>query len=148
MKEQEIITSIEINAPTELVWNRFTDFRDFPKWNPFIKKVLGKVELNRKVFVFDYFFKSVYLPTMVSIYAYIPYEEISWKGGFPKFIFYGDHRFQFSKTSQNKLTFTHKAILSGWMPNLLKNYIQSEIRSVHIAMNSELKRISELETQS
>ncbi|BDA78815.1 hypothetical protein LPTSP3_g17450 [Leptospira kobayashii] len=131
----------------ELVWNDFTDFREFPKWNPFIKLVLGKVELNRKVFIFDYFFKHVYLPTLVNIYAYIPYEEISWKGGFTKFVFYGDHRFQFSNNSRNQVTFTHKAVLSGWMPNLLHKYIQSKIRSVHNAMNSELKRISEMKTQ-
>ena len=40
---------IDIDAPPERVWREFTDFRSFPSWNPFIRKMSGKLKPGRRL---------------------------------------------------------------------------------------------------
>ena len=42
-------TDIQINAPPEVVWSILTDFDSFPKWNPFITRASGSVEVGAKL---------------------------------------------------------------------------------------------------
>ena len=39
---KQIFTSIEIEAPPNIVWEVLTDFKHFDQWNPFIRSVTGK----------------------------------------------------------------------------------------------------------
>ena len=38
---REIKTEIVINASAEEIWNVLLDHKEYPKWNPFIKKITG-----------------------------------------------------------------------------------------------------------
>jgi Polyketide cyclase / dehydrase and lipid transport len=46
---KEIRTEILINASPEKVWKVFTDFQDYPGWNPFILSIAGAVEVGNKI---------------------------------------------------------------------------------------------------
>jgi hypothetical protein len=46
---KEIKTEILINANTEKVWSIFSDFKNYPNWNPFIKFLAGRVEVGKKI---------------------------------------------------------------------------------------------------
>lgn len=39
---RELSTEIEIDAPTEVVWDILTDFESYPAWNPFIRHARGE----------------------------------------------------------------------------------------------------------
>ena len=43
---KELRSEIEIEAPTERVWGVLTDFAAYPEWNPFIRRVSGRAELE------------------------------------------------------------------------------------------------------
>ena len=38
---KEICSKIQINASPSVVWNIITDFENYGKWNPFIRKISG-----------------------------------------------------------------------------------------------------------
>jgi uncharacterized protein YndB with AHSA1/START domain len=40
----ELNSEIEIKASPETVWNLLTDVSRFPEWNPFIRRLRGKLE--------------------------------------------------------------------------------------------------------
>lgn len=48
---KEIKTEILINASPEKVWAIFSDFENYPTWNPFIKSLTGQVKVGDKVHV-------------------------------------------------------------------------------------------------
>lgn len=143
---QNIETSISINASAEKVWRIFTDFKEYPRWNPFLKRVFGKPTQNSSAIVFDFYFKGIFLPAKVIIYTCVFASEISWRGGFPlflKYLFFGDHRFLFEEVSKNQTLFKHRAVLSGIMPSILKTHIQTAVKNSHLEMNQKLKELSE-----
>jgi len=45
---KELRSEIEIEAPTERVWGVLTDFAAYPEWNPFIRRVSGRAELDER----------------------------------------------------------------------------------------------------
>jgi hypothetical protein len=40
---REIVTEIEINAPTERVWEVLTTFGSYTEWNPYIRSAQGEL---------------------------------------------------------------------------------------------------------
>lgn len=48
-KSREVHTEIEINASDEQVWRILTDFKNFPKWNPFILKISGQLKKDARL---------------------------------------------------------------------------------------------------
>jgi hypothetical protein len=49
---KEIYTEIEINASASVVLSILTDFDDFSRWNPFIRKISGKLQEGVQIEVF------------------------------------------------------------------------------------------------
>jgi hypothetical protein len=45
-------SEIEIKASSETVWNLLTDISRVPEWNPFIRRLQGKLEAGQKLAVF------------------------------------------------------------------------------------------------
>jgi len=46
---KELYSVIEIDAPADKVWGILTDFDSYSDWNPFIRKIKGKVEEGKKI---------------------------------------------------------------------------------------------------
>ena len=49
---KEVYTEIEINASASVVWSILTDFDDFSRWNPFIRKISGNLQEGAQIEVF------------------------------------------------------------------------------------------------
>ncbi|WP_258862560.1 hypothetical protein [Sphingobacterium spiritivorum] len=45
---KEIITHIRIQATPLKIWSVFTEFAQYPQWNPFIKSLYGDVRVGKK----------------------------------------------------------------------------------------------------
>src|SRR5215207_10570305 len=46
---KELISSIDIEAPAEKVWELLIDFTAYPTWNPFITRAEGPVEVDGRL---------------------------------------------------------------------------------------------------
>jgi hypothetical protein len=44
-----IATAIDINAPPRTVWRVLTDFAAYPDWNPFIRRLSGKLAVGERL---------------------------------------------------------------------------------------------------
>ena len=77
-------TKIQIGASPEVVWSILTDFEKYSDWNPFIKKVIGKISEGEELKVTihdprgqDLTFKSTVKSVIKNrcCWNIIPYEE-------------------------------------------------------------------------
>ena len=42
-----ITTSIDIDAPAQLVWDTLTDLQSYPRWNPYFREASGRVAVGQ-----------------------------------------------------------------------------------------------------
>ncbi|MEL7671046.1 SRPBCC domain-containing protein [Methanobacterium sp.] len=111
---KEIYTEIEINAPASVVWSILTDFDDFSRWNPFIRKISGKLQEGAQIEVFIIPPNSNGMKFRPKILTYDPEKELRWLGNFwiPK-LFDGEHSLVINEISENKVLFIQKERFSG-----------------------------------
>lgn len=108
-----IRTVVEIDAPPEKVYSVLADLESYPNWNPYHKKVEGKFEegADLKIFVTRPDGKEVEVPPhMLKISKN---KEITWGGGI-KGVFYGEHSFKMSGTSDGRTILKHNEDFSGF----------------------------------
>jgi hypothetical protein len=136
---KEIVTEIDINAPSSKVWQVLTDFEKHPSWNPFIKKITGKPVKDAKL--------EVHMPdpqggTMVfspTVLAAEPNRELRWLGKSEGDVFNGEHRFLIEPKGEDKVRFTQSERFTGSMVTKLEGWLDTAVKSNFEAMNRALK---------
>jgi hypothetical protein len=141
---KEIKTEILINASPEKVWAVFTDFRNYPSWNPFILSISGDIEVGNKI-------KVQLLPPGTkgmtfkpTILVMQPHKEFRWIGHllFPG-LFDGDHRFELLDNRDGTTTFKQNETLKGILVIFFKKMLDKNTTEGFMLMNQKLKEISE-----
>lgn len=135
MKHQ-ISTSIIINANPSTIWNVFTDFSRYPEWNPFIKSIIGEIQVGKRfqANIGNMTFKP-------RVIAYKNSEEFTWLGHFlfPG-IFDGKHSFILKDNGDGTTTFIQKESFNGLLVGWMKKKLDTEIMDGFNAMNQALKK--------
>ncbi|MBL8019905.1 MAG: SRPBCC domain-containing protein [Leptospirales bacterium] len=147
-RDQEVHTSIVIQAPPEKVWNVLTDFEDYPNWNPFIRRVFGKVSIGSTIVELVYIAPGVFMPLPMEIVVLDHARELAWRGAVPHWfaaISAGEHHFTISPIANHNdsCEFAHHALLRGILMQIGARHIQNDVRFVHEAMNTALKERAE-----
>ncbi len=131
----QIETTIEIDASPAKVWRVFSDFKNYPKWNPFIASLTGKVEVGEIIYV-D-------LNTMKfkpQVLKFDQDQELRWKGKLLiKGLFDGEHYFQLIANENGTTTFVHGENFSGILVRLLRKKLDTEVKKEFQEMNRALK---------
>ncbi len=131
----EIITSIHIQASPEQVWKVFSDFQSYPKWNPFVKKMMGIPKVGETIIV-D-------LPGMQfkpRVLVYEANKEFRWLGHLLfKGLFDGEHRFELKPNADGSTTFIHAEKFAGILVPLFKHKLLNDTKQGFEAMNQRLK---------
>lgn len=138
--DKEIVTEVEINAPPSRVWQVLTDFEKHPTWNPFIKKISGRVAKDEKL--------EVHMPdasggTMVftpTVLEAKKDEELRWLGRSEGDVFNGEHRFLIEPIEENKVRFTQSEKFTGSMVVSLDKWLDTAVKQNFEAMNQALKK--------
>ena len=140
---KEICTKIIINASPIVVWNIITDFENFGKWNPFIKKISGVPKEGNTIQIFIKPPNSNGMRFEPKILKYEPEKEIRWLGKLwiPK-IFDGEHSLTIRKVDENKILFIQKEQFKGLLIPLFTNMLE-DTKSGFIMMNEKLKQKAE-----
>lgn len=132
-------TEIIIHASTDKIWQIFTDFDNYPNWNPFIKYIKGQVAVGNKIQVgiTGMTFKPVVL-------KYQDKKELCWVGHLiiPG-IFDGQHQFSLEALLNGSVRFKQGETFSGILVPLFKGQLKTKIKSGFEAMNLKLKELAE-----
>jgi hypothetical protein len=139
----EIITSIGIDAPIDVVWQKLTDFAGYSDWNPYLIRVEGMAEAGTTITV-----HQVPRPGADIIVAPADVVEIApynmrWIGGLPdRAEFKGDHRFELTE-AQSGVNFIHHEQFSGRQADTILAAYGAIIRDNFERFNRALKAACE-----
>jgi Uncharacterized conserved protein len=142
--KKELYTEIEINAAPEKVWRILTDFADYPKWNPFIRRIEGVPAVGERLKIFIQ-------PTGAKGFAFKPKvlaakkeKELRWLGKFfVSGLFDGEHFFKIEKSGENKVKFVQGENFSGLFVSFLAKSLDTDTLRGFREMNEALKKRAE-----
>jgi len=141
---KKIESKIVINASAEKVWNTLMDHPSYSKWNPFILKIGGSTQVG-EVLQAQLKIKGIKpMDIKPKVIENIANKEFRWKGKlFVKGLFDGEHYFQLTTISPDKVQFTQGEIFTGVLSNTLFKMIGSDTLAGFEAMNRALKSVIE-----
>jgi hypothetical protein len=141
---KEIYTEIVIEAPASVVWNHLVDFKSYPSWNPFVRRIDGIATegeslkivvqpLNENPMIFE--------PVLLTVDKDA---EMKWLGRLlMPGIFDGEHSFELMRLSATRVKFVQKESFRGFLAFLLWDTVEPGTKKGFRAMNRSLKHISE-----
>jgi hypothetical protein len=141
--KKDIRTEIEINASAGKVWRILSDFENFPKWNPFVIKVLGKPIVGEILKIQVQLPESRLLKFTPLVLKAEANKELRWVGTTPLGAFRGEHFYQIESLGENKVRFVHGEHFSGWMVGLIWTMFGKATEKGYSIMNEALKKEAE-----
>jgi hypothetical protein len=141
--KKDIRTEIEINASAEKVWQILSDFENFPKWNPFVIKVLGQPKVDEILEIEVQLPESRKMKFTPLVLNAEPNRELRWVGNLPTNAFRGEHFYQIEPLRENKVRFIHGEHFSGWMVRLIWALFGKSTEKGYRLMNEALKKEAE-----
>jgi len=137
---REIKTEIIINASIEKIWSTLIDFESYSLWNPFIRHIEGKAELNERLAVTiqpPNKKSMVFRPKILSISKY----KLIWMGNLliPG-LFDGTHHFALVPTLGEGVKFLHSENFSGLLHRPIFKLMGETTKIGFENMNIALKR--------
>jgi hypothetical protein len=141
---KQLMTSIEIDAPQNVVWEILTEFERFDLWNPFIRSIDGKAAPGNKLTIKIKPPGGNIMTFRPVVLAAEPGKELRWLGRvlFPG-IFDGEHRFQIELLGDRRVRFVHSEKFSGLLVSLFWRSLDTQTRRGFEEMNQALKLRSE-----
>lgn len=110
--EKKIFTSIDIDAPSDLVWNMLIDNKRYPEWNPYHVQVNGMMAEGAKLDLLLHKPNGETVEIEPHVMRIVPKQELTWGGGI-KGIFFGEHVFLLSPLSNRQTRLIQKESFSG-----------------------------------
>ena len=141
---RELNTEIEINASAERVWQLLTDFDSYPQWNPFIRSIEGKPELNSKLNIFVQPSGARGMKFNPTVLKAEPQRELRWLGSLLiRGLFDGEHVFIIEPLAENRVRFVQHEKFSGLLVPLFWRSLDTDTRRGFNEMNVALKERAE-----
>lgn len=140
MAQKEIKTSIKIKGTPDQVWEVFSNFSDYPNWNPFITSLEGEVKVGEKIKI-----NAGGMKFKPKVLAYTENKELRWIGKLLfKGLFDGEHYFEIKDNGDGTVTFIHGENFSGMLVGLFAKKLDTETKAGFQDMNAKLKELVEL----
>ncbi|QNK64579.1 SRPBCC domain-containing protein [Pedobacter sp. PAMC26386] len=142
-KAKEIKTEILINAAPQKVWAIFSNFDNYPNWNPFIKSIQGRIDSGSKITVRIEPPNGSGMTFNPEVLVFAENKELSWKGKLLfKGLFDGTHKFELIDNGNGTTTFIQMETFTG----ILVSLFESQLDKTEIgfkSMNVKLKELVE-----
>ena len=140
MKTKEIRTAIEIQAKKDKVWEVLTNFKEYPKWNPFIQTIEGSLKLGGKLkvkIVPPHSKGMVFKPNIIDLEKN---RKFTWLGHFLfKGLFDGQHTFELIENNDGTTTLIQSEIFKGLLIPLFGKKFEDNTKAGFRLMNASLK---------
>jgi hypothetical protein len=136
-------TEISIDSPSDRVWATLTDFPNYPNWNPFIKKISGKVEVGNNIEVRIEPPNGRGMTFKPKVLVFDEQKEFRWLGRlWIKGLFDGEHYFILEPIDKKTTKFIHGELFSGLVVGMLSITIEKAKDGFYL-MNEALKKYCE-----
>ena len=145
---KELRSQIEIEAPAERVWQVLTDFAAYPEWNPFIRRVSGRPEVDEQLVVRmrpSGTKGMTFRPTVMKVE---PNRQLRWLGHLlVTGLFDGEHIFEIEELDEDRVLFTQREIFRGLLVPLLARSLDRDTQRGFEEMNRALRERAETANQ-
>lgn len=135
-----IHTSIDIKASPKQVWEILTDFDRYAEWNPFVKKIEGKIAVGKRFYaeIGDMKFKPV-------VVAFEEEKVFEWLGHvlIPRIVFDGQHKFELVDNQDGTTRLNQSEKFSGILVPLMKKMLINKTKPGFESLNQALKERAE-----
>jgi hypothetical protein len=136
---KELHTEIEIEAPAERVWQILTDFKEYPRWNPFLVSVDGEAREGARLRA-----KAGAMTFRPVVLRAVPGRELRWLGRIMlPGLFDGEHHFEVEPLEAQRVRFRQSERFRGVLVPLLWPFIGGSTLRGFEAMNVALKERAE-----
>jgi hypothetical protein len=133
-------TQVEINAPAKTVSAVLYKFDDYPRWNPFIRKVDGTVAEGKTVNVTVRPVGKAEISGDTTIVSATE-KHLSWRGSLRvPGVFHGEHEFVIEELGPNRTLLYQREKMSGL---IIPFYDFKPTEAGFVAMNNALKQKAE-----
>jgi hypothetical protein len=117
---KELRSQIEIEAPAVRVWQVLTDFAACPEWNPFIRRVNGRPEVEEQLVVRMRPSGTRGLTFRPTVMKVEPNRELRWLGHLlAPGLFDGEHIFEIQELDRGRVLFIQREVFKGPLVPLL-----------------------------
>jgi hypothetical protein len=138
---QEIVTQIEVECSDVKAWECLMDFKQYPRWNPFIKEISGEPKEG-------WHLQTTVQPPGGSAMKFKPLvlaasapHEFRWKGIlFMPGLFDGEHYFKIEALGPGHIRFTQGERFTGVLAFLGIALMGEKIRKGYESMNQAFKQ--------
>lgn len=140
---KELRTEIEIQAPSEKVWQVLTELDKYPEWNPFICHAVGKAETGKTVDI-DFQSDGKGLKLRCTVARFQSNRELSWKYHVTHpLLFRGEHIFTIEPLGENRIRFIDREEFDGLLVFTQAKDIDTNTKNGFEAMDKALKARAE-----
>jgi hypothetical protein len=103
--------SINIKAPADRVWSIITDAPNYPKWDPGVIRIEGRIAPGEQLTAYTKLSPNRAFPAKVTVFE--PGRKMVWSGGMPLGLFKGVRTFTLAPKNDGSLDFTLREEFSG-----------------------------------
>ncbi len=140
----QLRTEIEIEATPRRVWEVLTDGDGYKEWNPFVRRLRGKLDLGEDLFVILTPPGRKAFVVRPKVVAWEQEKELAWRGKTGvSGLFDGEHHFEVHPIDETRSRFVQWERFSGLLVPLMKKMLDGSTKEGFIAMNQALKRQAE-----
>lgn len=136
-------SEVLINASAQCVWSLITGFKDFPSWNPFIRKASGEIKVGSKIKVFIEPPQSkgmLIQPTVIKVDLN---HELRWLGRlYLPWLFDGEHAFHIEPAADGTVRFIQSEAFTGLLVPFGGSLLLNTLKGFE-EMNKALKQRAE-----
>ncbi|MFB6155940.1 MAG: SRPBCC family protein [Haloferacaceae archaeon] len=139
----ELSTSVDIDAPSDVVWDVLTDFDEYGEWNPFALVAGRPTEGARLTVELRPPGKraTTFRPTVTRV---DPGEELRWRGHlFVRGLYDGEHRFSLEALDDGRTRFVQSETFEGLLVGPINRWLGDATREGFEAMNEALRARAE-----
>ena len=138
-KADEVITHVAIAAPRARVWAILTDFPSYPSWNPFIRRIEGKLAVGEEINADLHTTNLKPMAVKAKILIVDPNTQLRWLGRLPG-LFSGEHYWKLTDRPDGGTDLEQGEVFRGLMVPFIK---PERLRVDYEAMNAAMKARAE-----
>ncbi len=144
---RELVSSVDIEAPSQTVWEVLVDLGVYPAWNPFIVEAEGTVEVGGQLTLRMQPVGGSAITMRPTVVEVVQDRRLRWQGRFGvRGLFDADHLFTIEALGTSRSRLVQQEQFSGLLVPFFKGSLERGTLPAFHAMNAALKDRAERAT--